>query len=150
MASPSYHSFLLNPGDWTGKGTVSFSASPDEIPFETSWKIDPIKEGKIVCWQEVKIGETEDPLRNHFQFSELTDASFSISLENEILGSVFGTGIIDSYTIAWEFRAQIGFQGYEVYTLEKDGSYSFHAEYASPDQFRTIIDGKIEKKLGKI
>ena len=76
----------------------------------------------------------------------ITKNSFSISFKNAIVGQVIGSGIIDKSTIAWEFRGHIGFQGYEVFDKINDGKqYHFHAEYSSPDQFRTIIDGTIIK-----
>ena len=69
-----------------------------------------------------------------------------MELENELLGTVKGTGVIDENTIAWEFHGTGGLEGFEVYELQDNGDYMMHAEYSSPDQFRTIIDGRIWKK----
>jgi hypothetical protein len=69
-----------------------------------------------------------------------------MELENELLGKVKGAGVIDEKTIAWEFHGTGGLEGFEVYELQDNGDYMMHAEYSSPDQFRTIIDGRIWKK----
>lgn len=137
------HSFILEPGQWVGEGTVTFSASPEQLYFLTKWGVDPNAKEGIICSQEVRMEGAEEALHNTFQVSDVTTNAFKITLENEIVGKVSGTGIIDEKTIAWEFRGKIGFQGYEVYEIEGDGLYKFHAEYSSPDQFRTIIDGYI-------
>jgi hypothetical protein len=137
------HSFLFTPGNWVGEGTVTFSASPEQLYFITKWAIHSSGEEGIACNQEVRMEGTDEPVLNYFKIFDLTPTNFKISLKNDILGEVSGTGIIDKRTIAWEFRGQIGFQGYEVYEMEGEGLYKFHAEYASPDQFRTIIDGHI-------
>ena len=137
------HSFILESGQWVGEGTVSFSASPEQLYFVTKWGIDSGSKEGIICNQEVRMEGAEEAVLNSFQVFDLTDDAFKITLENNIVGKVSGTGIIDEKTIAWEFRGQIGFQGYEVYEAEGDGLYKFHSEYASPDQFRTIIDGHI-------
>jgi hypothetical protein len=139
------HSFILEPGEWVGEGTVSFSASEEQLYFITKWGIDLGEEDEIECNQEVRMEGAEETVQNSFQIYDLTSNSFNITLENNILGKVSGSGIIDDKTIAWEFRGHIGFQGYEVYEMEGEGLYKFHAEYASPDQFRTIINGHIRK-----
>jgi len=142
------HDFIFQPGEWVGEGTVSFSSSPDQMFFVTNWNVSPSNGQGIRCEQIVQMEGVEDSVRNHFSLSDITSDKFDIALENEIVGQVTGTGIIDDKSIAWEFQGQLGFQGYEVYELHSDGEYSFHAEYASPDQFRTIIDGRIRRKEG--
>jgi len=139
------HSFILKPGQWVGEGTVSFSASPEQLYFITKWEINSKNKERIQCNQEVRMEGGEEPLLNKFHVFDVTDNTFKIILENSIVGQVSGTGIIDEKTIAWEFRGHIGFQGYEVYEAEGDDLYKFHAEYASPDQFRTIIDGHVRR-----
>jgi hypothetical protein len=41
---------------------------------------------------------------------------------------------------------QFAFEGFEVYEQQENGDYFLHAEYGSPDQFRTIIEGLIWRK----
>jgi hypothetical protein len=57
-----------------------------------------------------------------------------------------GKGIIDSAKIAWEIRGKDDFEGFELYELIAGGDYKVHAEYASTDQFRTIINGLIWRR----
>jgi len=141
------HGFIFEPGDWKGEGTVSFSASPEQVPFSTAWSVDASEGEGIRCEQRVEMEGADEGVRNKIHIYDVTANTFSISLENDIVGQVIGTGIIDENTIAWEFRGHIGFQGYEVYEKKGEGGeYHFHAEYSSPDQFRTIIDGIILKK----
>jgi hypothetical protein len=140
------HLFIFAPGAWKGEGTVSFSASPEKVPFMTQWVIEPSQDEGIRCEQKVEMEGADDKVRNTMHFYDLSNGSFNISLENDIVGQVIGSGIIDEQTIAWEFRGNIGFQGYEVFEKQGDGNeYRFHAEYSSPDQFRTIIDGVIRR-----
>ena len=72
--------------------------------------------------------------------------SFEIWIENDQMVRVGGKGVIDPKKIAWEFRGKDNFEGFEVYELVDNGDYQMHAEYASGDQFRTIINGRIWKK----
>ena len=141
-----HHDFILHPGRWVGEGTVSFSASPDQLFFVTTWNVKPADEEGIQCEQEVKMEGAEEASINHFLIGNLTKTAFDISLENEAMGQVEGAGVIDERTIAWEFQGKVAVQGYEVYERHKDGEYSFHAEYSSPDHLRTIIDGRIRKQ----
>jgi len=71
---------------------------------------------------------------------------FKIELESEQINKSVGSGLIDEKTIAWEFRSSEGMEGFEVYELQENGDYMFHAEYASLGQFRTIVDGRIWRK----
>jgi hypothetical protein len=140
------HQFIFQSGNWIGEGRVTFSASPDLIRFYTKWVINPADTKGIVCIQEVEMQGTEPHMVNSFVFLNITDSSFEVELENQLMGKVKGKGIIDEKTIAWEFHGHGGLEGFEVYTLEENGDYMLHAEYASTDQFRTIIDGRIWKK----
>ncbi len=63
------------------------------------------------------------------------------------MGKVQGEGVISDKVIAWEFRmSDIGFEGIEIYEKQEDNTYSMHAEYATNDQFRTLIQGKVWKQ----
>lgn len=144
------HLFILNPGIWLGEGKISFSASSEQIPFSTRWTIQGEEEhdgkGKISCLQEVEMRDGSEKLKNNITLSDITTTSFIVELANEMVGKVTGKGVIDSKTIAWELREKSGFEGFEVYELQDNGEYFFHAEYASTENFRTIIDGRIWKK----
>jgi hypothetical protein len=139
------HEFILSPGVWIGEGKITFSASPEYIKFYTKWEIK--QEGSILnCIQIVEMQGIDEHVINFLQFSDVTPHSFLVQLENEMMGKVTGTGVIDTTTLAWEFRGQSDFEGFEIYERQENGDYMLHAEYASPDQFRTIVDGLIWKK----
>jgi len=140
------HKFLFQPGNWIGEGKVSFSASPDEVRFYTKWVITSMDDLGIQCRQTVEIQGVNEHVINRFIISDIKTSSFNIELQNEMLEMVTGTGIVDPKKIAWEFRDHENFEGFEVYQLSDNGEYIFHAEYTSPDQFRTMIDGRIWKK----
>lgn len=137
------HKFLLQPGCWLGEGKVTFTASPDTLSFATRWDISDALGGIIALKQKVEMKDTGDTINNIYCVSALAETSFVIELSNDILGTAIGTGIIDEKKIAWEFRGQANFEGYEVYDLQPNGDYILHAEYASPEQYRTIIDARI-------
>ncbi|MFA6917127.1 MAG: hypothetical protein WC222_12070 [Parachlamydiales bacterium] len=140
------HTFLLQPGIWLGEGKVTFTASPDQLQFYTRWEISPPQAGIIALKQVVEMKEG-DTIHNNYILSGLTENSFIIELTNDVLGTVIGKGIIDENKVAWEFRAQESFEGYEVYQLQTNGEYILHAEYASPEQYRTIIDAHLWPKI---
>lgn len=143
------HEFIFNPGIWVGEGKVTFSASPDLVRFYTKWTIENENQQAITCHQHVEMEGGESNVYNTFVFSQIKPQSFSVELVNELLGPVQGKGIIDSKTIAWEFRNHSEFEGFEVYELQENGDFMLHAEYSSVDQVRTIIDGRIWKKVLK-
>lgn len=142
----SHHEFIFSPGQWIGEGRVTFSASPEHLRFYTKWSISKNEIGKVQCEQRVEMQGSEDPLTNKFVMSSITPESFSIQLTNDLLGSVNGKGLIDQKTIAWEFHGLDDFEGFEVYELQDNGDYMFHAEYLSTEQFRTVVDGRIWRK----
>ena len=139
------HTFLLVPALWKGEGKIDFNSSPDIIPFYTQWEVFPLDQGTIQAKQTVEMEGTEEILHNHFRITSLTPISFLIELTNELLGTVQGRGTLVPNQIGWEFRHPSTFDGFETYRLDEQGQYSLHAEYASPDQYRTIIDGRIWK-----
>lgn len=144
----SHHKFIFEKGLWIGEGKVTFSASPEHLRFYTKWRIEEVVPAGIFCWQQVEIQGTEENVFNNFVITNVTPNGFLISLENELMGKINGKGIIDEKTVAWEFRDSAEFEGFEVYELQEGGDYMIHAEYSSPDQYRTIIDGRIWKKDG--
>lgn len=140
------HQFILQPGTWIGEGKVSFSVSPELLRFYTKWVVLQSAPTGIACTQTVEIEGNEPHMKNYFLMSEITDTEFLIDLENDILGEVRGKGVFDKKNIAWEFHGRGGLEGFEIYELQDNGEYTVHAEYTSPDQYRTLIDGRIWKK----
>lgn len=143
------HQFLFQPGYWIGEGKITFSGSSEHIRFYTRWMIGDKNEGEIVCNQQVEMQGSEELITNCFILTDVKENSFQISISNELIGEVKGKGIVDQKTIAWEFRGQGAMEGFEVYEIQENGDYMLHAEYSSPDQFRTIIDGRIWLKSGE-
>jgi hypothetical protein len=143
------HTFLLAEKKWLGEGTIKLSGSDEELHFYTRWNLGKLdKGGKIPAFQEVQIRGVEEAMHNQFVITDLTPTHFSIELENAALGKISGKGIIKNNLIAWEFRnKEIGFEGFEFYEKQEDGSYLMRAEYATPDHFRTMIRAKIWEKL---
>jgi hypothetical protein len=41
---------------------------------------------------------------------------------------------------------EIGFEGFEFYEKQDDKNYLMRAEYATTDQFRTLIQGRLWQK----
>jgi hypothetical protein len=83
-------------------------------------------------------------MHNQLWFSDFVTGNFVLELDNPSIGKVSGKGLITEKMIAWEFRVpQIGFEGFETYEKQPDDSYIMHAEYATADQLRTVIRGKV-------
>ena len=138
--------FIFSTSTWIGEGKITFSTSFDFIKFYTKWEINADAQSTIYATQKVEMQGIKDHVVNYFIFKDITPTSFSVFLESESMGSVHGTGVINPTNIAWEIRSNPAFEGFEVYELQENGDYSLHAEYASTDQYRTIIDGLIWKK----
>lgn len=141
------HDFIFKEGIWIGEGKVQFSTSPEQIHFYTKWVVNKIEKNQIQCQQQVEMRGGGDSVFNHFTFSDIKDSTFTIALENEILGMATGKGTFNENNIAWEFRNHSDFEGFEVYELQENGEYILHAEYISTDQHRTTIDGRLWKKI---
>ena len=80
------HSFILESGQWVGEGTVSFSASPEQLYFVTKWGIDSGSKEGIICNQEVRMEGAEEAVLNNFQIFDVTADAFNIIIENNIDG----------------------------------------------------------------
>jgi hypothetical protein len=143
------HKFILKSKSWLGEGKIQLNMVEEELDFYTRWQVMPSdEEGAIRAVQEIQIKGLSDIMHNRFIFTEINNGKFLLELENQALGKVVGTGIFDKKLIAWEFRLkEIGFEGFEFYEKQKDGSYLMRAEYATTDQFRTAIRGKVWEKM---
>lgn len=141
------HLFILSPGRWLGEGKIHLNMIEEELPFFTRWKVAPEEDGFIECTQEIQIKGLSDIMVNYFRVSALTPLSFSIFMENHAIGKVDGIGMIKEETIGWEFRVKdLGFEGFELYEKLTDDTYRVHGEFATVDQFRTTLHGKIWKQ----
>ena len=71
-------------------------------------------------------------------------------MKNDIVGTVLGKGVINPKKIAWEFRdSKTGFEGIEIFEIQPDGTYLTHAEFTTPDLYRTIVHGKVWRGTDK-
>lgn len=145
----SHHAFLLEPKKWLGSGKINLSMVEEELEFYTRWNLEPSgKKGDIAAHQEVQIKGMSEVMVNQFKVSGCTPTKFKIELENAALGAIIGKGIIKGNLIAWEFRdVETGFEGFEFYEKQEDGTYLMRAEYATPDQHRTVIRGTLWEKV---
>ncbi len=144
-----HHPFLFTPATWLGQGTIQLNMTSEELTFFTRWTVNNLDtDGRIGCLQEIQVKGLAEVMHNDFTLYNLTGSEFSIDLENEALGRVSGKGLIDEKMIAWEFRIEdIGFDGFELYEKIDDKNYTMRAEYATNDQFRTLIQGKLWQKV---
>ncbi len=148
--NPQHKGFLFSSGTWIGEGKISFTASPEVLSFFTKWTSKPgERDGDVRCTQQVEMSGVDDHVVNQFRFFDIRQNSFSVELSNELVGIVRGKGVISEKEIAWEFRGHPSFEGFEVYRLKDNGDWTVHAEFASPDQFRTIIEGRVWEKVAK-
>ncbi len=145
------HDFIFNSVQWLGEGKIQLNMVDEDLDFYTRWDLTPINSsGKIIGEQEIQIKGLSEVMHNQFVFSEIAAGKFVVELENQALGKVIGHGLIDENVIAWEFRLKdIGFEGYEFYEKQEDGSYQMRAEYATSDQLRTTIQGKVWVKTAQ-
>lgn len=145
------HLFIFKPGVWLGEGKIHLSTAGENLSFVTRWLVPKKEEGGVKAVQEIQISTLSDLMQNQFTITQIGKENFQIELENQSLGKVVGKGRISKEVISWEFRlSNLGFEGFELYekTKEKD-AYLMHAEYATVDDFRTIIHGKIWRKEEK-
>lgn len=147
----SSHQFILTPSQWLGEGKIQLNMVEEELAFYTKWNISQKNgDGKIECLQEIQVKGLSDIMHNQFQFFDLAPGNFALELDNPSIGKIKGKGLITDKIIAWEFRApEVGFEGFEMYEKQADNSYLMHAEYATADQLRTVIKGKVWQDLSK-
>lgn len=142
------HSFIFKPGLWRGSGILTFSMAEDKLDFETTWRVLAQEDEKIYFHQTVDVKEFPEAMSNHFYIDEIKENSFAIHLENDLIGKAHGKGVISPTLIAWEFREKgQEFEGFEIYELQEDGSYSVRAEFSAGEGFRTYVQARIEKEI---
>lgn len=139
------HIFIFTPSVWLGEGKIQLNMVEEELPFYTKWNMtSKDTEGKIECLQQIQVKGLSEIMHNQMWFFNFSQDSFLIELDNPSIGRVSGKGLITEQIIAWEFRVpEIGFEGFETYEKQPDGLYKMHAEYATADQLRTVIKGKV-------
>ncbi len=138
------HMFIFSPGLWLGEGKITLNMVEEDLFFGTKWAIQNTDfTGKINCAQEIQIQGLPEQMRNELSFYDFQAKSFLVEMDNQNVGRISGTGIFDETMIAWEFRNNANFEGYETYTLQEDGSYVMKGEYITTDQFRTQIEARI-------
>lgn len=139
------HQFLLTPSTWLGQGKIQLNMVAEELAFFTRWSVSNVDgEGKIECIQEIQVKGLSDVMNNEFLIHNFSGGEFAIDLENQALGKVSGKGLVSDKVIAWEFRVEeIGFEGFELYEKQDEKNYLMRAEYATSDQFRTLIQGRL-------
>ena len=144
--TPFTHPFIFSSGHWHGEGKILLNMVEEELFFNTKWTVqDRDFAGKVGAAQEIKIRGLSDDMCNELTFYNFQPKAFSVDMENQNLGKISGTGVYDDKTIAWEFRgSDVGFEGFETYALQPDGSYHMRGEYITSDQFRTQIEARIE------
>ncbi|MBS0651552.1 MAG: hypothetical protein JSR93_10360 [Verrucomicrobia bacterium] len=143
------HPFLLTPSSWLGQGRIQLNMVAEELSFVTKWSVGgPDSDGRIECVQEIQVKGLSDVMHNQFNIFDLNSGEFQIELENDALGRITGKGLINEKIIAWEFRIEeMGFEGFELYEKQDEQNYLMRAEYATADQFRTLIQGKVWKQM---
>ena len=137
----------MSPGCWLGEGKIRLNMAEDEMSFFMRWNIAP-SDGlePIECVQEIQVVGLSEIMHNEFAFFLQTGGAIDVELDNQTLGIIGGNGFIDPQKIAWEFeRPDVGFSGYEFYQ-KYENDYLMHAEYATVDNFRTQIRGRIWKQ----
>jgi hypothetical protein len=138
------HSFIFTPGNWNGKGTITFSMAEDELAFQMHWKVKPMENDRIQFTQLIQVEGFPDSMLNTFCIFELKSDSFVIELENQIIGIVRGTGLRNDQHLAWEFKnRKQAFEGYEIYEIQENGDYRMCAEFTAGTGLYTHVKGVI-------
>lgn len=145
------HSFIFSPGTWTGEGKIILNMVEEELFFGTKWAVQNTDfAGKVNCAQEIQIQGIGELMHNELSFYDFQTKTFLVDMENQNVGRIVGNGVFDEKMIAWEFRNNSNFEGYETYSLQDDGSYLMKGEYITTDQFRTQIEARIWQKSKEV
>ena len=141
----SPHEFIFSPLVWIGEGRINFSTSPQHIKFYTKWEFIEEQPDLFKGLHQVEMQGVKEHVKNNYTFQMITDKTFELILESEMMGTVKGNGIITQNTLAWELVRDQTCEGFEVYERQVNGDYTFHAEYSSTEH-RTVVEGLIWKK----
>jgi len=142
------HHFIFTPGVFEGEGKITFSMADDVLNFKTEWIFLPEEDNRYFFSQEIDIDGFPEKMRNHFTLWLVSDKEFEIKLENNIVGSVMGSGLITPTRIAWEFRRKDQeFEGFEFYELQADGAYKMRAEFTAGEGMFTHITGTLSARV---
>ena len=137
--------FLFTPGTWLGEGTIQLSMLQEPLSFFMRWRVRGAdEEGVIEGTQEIQIKGHSDLMVNHFWISSMQPGVFSLFLENHAIGKLQGSGFVKESMIGWEFRSS-DVEGFEYYDKKEEEAYLVHAEFATSEQLRTVLRGKIWK-----
>ena len=141
------HDFISFRGSWIGEGKIILNMVEEDLTFCTVWNVlDQDFSGIVTSVQNIQIQGLAEGIQNEMQFFDFTKDTFSVQMNNQNIGNILGKGVFDTRMFAWEFRGNdLKFEGYELYTLQEDGTYLLKGEYVSSDQFRTQIEGRIWK-----
>ncbi|MGM0440536.1 MAG: hypothetical protein ACQEP8_05440 [Chlamydiota bacterium] len=143
------HPFVLEEGVWLGEGTISFNLMPEELKYYMRWTFSN-DDGQQASLQEIEIEGGAETIKNSYRYYDIGQEKFALSLENDSIGKVEGQGVFSDKEVGWEFRQNPEIiEGYESYQLQEDGTYIMKAEYMSVDQVRTLIKGRIWKKMAE-
>lgn len=145
------HSFIFSPGTWIGEGKIILNMVEEELVFQTKWSVQGADfSQKVVGAQDIQVQGLSEQMRNELTFYDFKPKSFLVDMDNQNVGRIVGKGIYDEKMIAWEFRDNENFEGYETYTLQEDGSYEMKGEYITTDQFRTQIKARIWRQSNEV
>lgn len=144
------HPFLFDSGCWIGEGQIELNALADKMIYFMRWRatVVDLELQEYESSQEIQIAGHTDIMYNQFLFTNFNRNHFDVVLENQAWGEVDGRGMVDDRFIGWEFRSNdLGFEGYEFYEMQEDGTYIVKAEFVTKEDLRTHIDGKIWKQM---
>ena len=97
--------------------------------------------------QEIEIKGLSDIMQSECCLLAITETEFSFEMDNSVIGKVQGKGFVSPKSISWEIVDSAGeLEGVEFYQKESKDLYRMRADYATSDQFRTEIKGKIWRK----
>jgi hypothetical protein len=149
---PKCHPFLFQPGVWSGSGQIVLNMVEEALSFTTQWIVHPKDVlGKILGSQKIQIQGLSDEMLNELCFYDIKGKGFSVDFSNANIGRVVGLGIFDETSVGWEFtNNDLGFEGFETYLLQSDGTYLMHAEYLTSEQFRTQIQARLSLESNEV
>ncbi len=142
-----FHSFIFSPGKWLGEGRIRLNQFEEDLVFFTRWTVQQEEDDEIECIQEIQVKGLSDIMVNHFRIFQIESSTFSLVMDNHAIGTVQGKGILHEQAIGWEFRVlELDFEGFEYYEKESEEAYIMRGEFATTDQLRTTLQGRIWKQ----